>query len=142
MVEALRSSETSVFTRATLYDILEDDIVRSHGRGNLRAYDVSGVPTLNVPSLPNLVTLMTEAIPSSERSVLRRATRCKIPEDANLHILTLATHVSAEVQPLEGAGPDVLRKSPCALCQHRADRVSGGASGLLRTGNRGENCQG
>jgi hypothetical protein len=42
----------------------------------------------SVPSSPILVTLMIEAIPSSETSVLTRATRRDIPEDGILCLIS------------------------------------------------------
>jgi hypothetical protein len=79
MMEAPGSSETSDLTRGTRHNIPEDTFVHSHRRENLKPYIVNVIPNTQ-----NLVTLMTEAIYSSETSILTRDTRHNIPQDGIL----------------------------------------------------------
>jgi hypothetical protein len=92
MMKALSSSETSVLTRAIRRNIPHDGFLHSHRRENLTSYFVflrivRRLLTManGVPTSPNFVTLMVEALSSSESSVLTRATRRTIPQDGFLH---------------------------------------------------------
>jgi hypothetical protein len=55
----------------------------------------------NIPSSPIFVTLMMEALSSSEMLVLTRATRRNIPEDA-----ILLGKISREQSPMSGLQPN------------------------------------